>query len=195
VDEDELARLLEALEQGLIRTTLSSLVDQERITAAEGTIEELSEDQVTSLRREWSVHPGRAPSLNVGDIRIRPLSTGERLARLLDLLEIAIGGSYAIETRLRDEIKVDLDADADGWTGQIIFAGLVTTQPRVTADDQWDLPDQSVLEEREPAVRQVILMIDRLRELAGVARSPRLAAVVPPDPERVTREPMPGDWS
>ena len=109
MNEDEVASLLNALEQGLIQLGLSSLVNQERISAVEGKVEEVTPDDVAELRREWSLHSsGRPPGARDGDVRIRPLEAGERLGILLDLVEVAVGGTYAIEIHLRDDIKKPL---------------------------------------------------------------------------------------
>jgi hypothetical protein len=192
VDESELSGLLDTLERSLAQTALSSLVDQERVAAAEGTIVELTEDQVAEVRRQWSALPGRAPHVEVGEIRTRPLTSAERLAGLLDLLETSIGGSYAIEAHLRDDIKAALDPEISNWTGGIIFAA---PPGAAGVADRWELPDQSVLHQRAHAVSEVILLIDQLREQAGLMRSSRLAAVTDQDPDRGDRQPVPGDWS
>ena len=66
MDDDELASLLDTLEQGLIQAGLSSLVNQERVSAVEGKVEELTAADVVGLRREWSRrHVGRVSRVKV----------------------------------------------------------------------------------------------------------------------------------
>lgn len=70
--------------------------------------------------------------------------------------------------------------------------------PSIGADDAgatpgvWTLATQSALEQRGPAVRQVLALVYRLRELSGSAPSPRLAVV--PDVNRNHDRDMPGGW-
>jgi hypothetical protein len=194
VNEDELANLLNDLEEGLARAGLSSLVDQERVSAVEGTVEEVTQDEVDELRYEWSQQrSGRAPRVKVGDIRIRPLGLGERLAELLDLVEVAVGGTYAIEVQLRDAIKTALD-QGENWTGQVIFADPPESQPVTATRPEWSLPDQATLQQREAAVREVISLINQLRDQAELPRSERLRSVATHDPESKADLANPGDW-
>jgi hypothetical protein len=197
MNEDEVASLLNALEQGLIQLGLSSLVNQERISAVEGKVEEVTPDDVAELRREWSLHSsGRPPGARDGDVRIRPLEAGERLGILLDLVEVAVGGTYAIEIHLRDDIKRALDESAD-WDGQVVFADPPESQTTTAVRPEWELPDQATLHQREAAVRDVILLVNQLRGQAELPRGERLRSVDAPgvasdaDPDLT----IPGDWS
>jgi hypothetical protein len=197
VNEDELASLLNILEQGLIEASLSSLVNQERISAVEGKTEELTVEDMAGLRDEWSRRGmGRTPRVRADDVRIRPLTVGERLAELLDLVEVAVGGTYAIEIRLRDDLKTGLDADADAntWSGQVVFADPPESELSGASQREWTLPDQSALRQRGTAVREVILLINQLREQAELPRSERLHSVTAPDAGSAELD-MPGDWS
>jgi hypothetical protein len=197
MNEDELANLLSALEQGLIQVGLSSLVNQGRISAVEGTVEEVTPEDVEELRRQWSQHSsGRIPGARDGDIRVRPLGVSERLAMLLDLVEVAVGGTYAIEVNLRDDLKAALD-EGENWNGQVIFADPPESQPTTALRPEWELPDQATLQQREAAVRDVILLINQLRDQAELPRSERLRSVSAhgagstADPDLT----IPGDWS
>ena len=195
MNEEELANLLNTLEEGLNRVGLSSLVDQERISAVEGRIEELTAGEVIQLRREWArQRRGQAAHLKVGDVRTRPLRAGERLAELLDLVEAAVGGSYAIEMHLRDDIKTALDDDEHNWNGEIVFADPPESAPTGVSRAEWTLPDQSGLQERTAAVREVILLINQLRNQADLPRSERLHSTAMAD-DGGSSLPIPGDWS
>jgi hypothetical protein len=194
VDEDELASLLDVLEQGLIQAGLSSLVNQERISAVEGMVEEVTRAEVDELRRVWSEqHSGRAPGVSAGEVRVRPLRADERLAGLLDLVEVAVGGTYAIEIQLQDDIKAALD-EGENWTGQVIFADPPESQPVTAGRPEWSLPDQATLQQREAAVRRVISLVYQLREQAGLPRSDRLRSEAAPQAETGADIANPGDW-
>ena len=179
--EEELIGTLNILEQALDGVGLSSLVDQEQVAAAEGKAEEPTSEDVEAVRQEWAVlGVKRLSRPRAGDVRIRPLDTSERLAQLLDLLEIAIGGSYAIETHLRGDLKSALDDESDSatadsssdqWDGRIIFADPAEDSSSVTGLEEWSLPDQRFLQQREPAVRQAISLINQLRDSIGVRPS------------------------
>jgi hypothetical protein len=194
VNDVELASLLNDLEQGLIAAGLSSLVNQERISTVEGTVEEVRREDANEPRSGWSQQrPGRVPRVKAGDVRIRPLAVAERLAELLDLVEAAVGGTYAVEVRLRDDIKAALDEGED-WTGQILFADPPESQPVTATRPEWSLPDQATLQEREAAVREVISLINQLRDQAEVPRSQQLRSVAAHGTQNSTDVANPGDW-
>jgi hypothetical protein len=195
VDEDQVASLLDTLEQGLNQAGLSALVNQERISAVEGRAEELSDEDEEMLRLEWS-RPvlGRKPRVRADDVRTRPLNVGERLATLLDLLEAAVGGSYAIEVRLRDDLKTSLDADGNAWSGQVVFADPPESELILTSRWEWTLPDQLTLQNRARAVREVILLIDQLRGQANLTRSEQLNAPAAPSSAGGADLDIPGEW-
>lgn len=195
MNEDELASLLDELEQGLNQAGLSSLVDQERTSAVEGKAEELTDRGVADLRHEWSEQGrGRAPRVRADDVRTRPLTVGERLSELLDLLEAAVGGSYAIEMRLRNDIKTALSADEGIWSGQVIFADPPESELGPASQREWFLPDQSELAQRGPAVREVVSLINRLRDQAELPRSELLQSMTAPDADSSDLD-IPGGWS
>ena len=122
---------------------------------------------VAELRSERSRQgKGRPLRARADDVRVRRLTAGERLAELLDLIEAAVGGTYAIEMRIRSDVKGALDVDNGAWSGQVVFADPPVSELSGTAPSEWTLPDQSELRQREAAVREVITLVNRLRELA-----------------------------
>lgn len=195
MNEEELASLLGTLEQGLIQVGLSSLVNQERIVASEGKAEELTTGDVAQLHREWSrQRRGPTSSAKVGDVRVRPLGTAEQLAELLDLVEVAVGGTYAIEVRLRDDLKAALgDDDEHNWDGQVVFVDPVESAPLGASPQEWALPDQLALEQRASSVREVIVLINQLRDQAELPRSDRLHNATGLDDSNNDLA-IPGDW-
>jgi hypothetical protein len=196
MNEEELAGLLNTLEQGIIEAGLSSSVNQERISAVEGKTQELTAEDMADLREGPRRGTGRAPRVRADDVRIRPLTVGERLAELLDLVEVAVGGTYAIELHLRDDLKtaLDVDADTNTWVGEVVFADPPESELSGTSHRGWTLPDQTALLERGAAVREVILLINQLREQAELPRSERLHSVTAPDAGSAGVD-IPGDWS
>jgi hypothetical protein len=200
VTEEELVDLLNTLEQGLNEVGLSSLVDQERIAAVEGKAEEPTTEDIEAVHREWALQGVKRPTRpRSNDVRIRPLDASERLAQLLDLLEVAIGGSYAIETHLRNDLKTALDEPSGdevthAWNGEIVFT--VPAEPGFAENDrtEWSLPDQKTLKQREASVRQVILLINQLRNEIGVHRSPYLERATAANTAEFDPE-FPGAWS
>jgi hypothetical protein len=197
MNDDELANLLNDLEEVLIQVGLSSLVNQEHISAVEGKVEKVTPEDVEELRPQWSQHSsGRVPRAREDDVRVRPLDAGERLAMLLDLVEGAVGGTYAIEVHLRDDIKEALD-EGENWNGQVIFVDPPESQPVTAVRPDWELPDQATLRQREAAVRDVISLINHLRDQAGLPRSERLRSVSADGVESDSdpKLTIPGDWS
>jgi hypothetical protein len=196
MNEDELASLLNALEQGLSNVGLSSLVTQERISAVEGKAEKPSAQDLAELQDDWFGRGiRRTPRARADDVRIRTLTVGERLAELLDLIEVATGGTYAIEMRLRDDLKAGLDAENSSWDGGVVFADPPESELSETTTGEWALPDQSVLRQREAAVRAVIVLVNQLREQTELPRSERLHSITTATDDSSTNFDMPGDWS
>lgn len=193
MNEEELASLLSILEQGLIQAGLSSLVNQERIVASEGKAEELTTRDVAQLHLERSRQRTAPRSrAKAGDVRVRPLGAAERLAELVDLVEVAVGGTYAIEVHLRDDLKAALDGDENSWDGQVVFADPPESALVGTSPQEWTLPDQLTLRQRAPAVREVILLINQLRDQAELPRSELLLSAAEPDDNHFA---IPGGWS
>lgn len=196
MNEDELADLLSALEEGLIQAGLSSLVNQERISAVEGRVEEVTHAEVIELRRERSQgRLRRAPGVKPGDVRIRPLSVSERLAELLDLVEVAVGGSYAIEAHLRDDLKAALEDGQQDWNGQVIFADPPESELITGTRRGWMLQDQSALRQRSAAVARTISLVNQLRDLAELRRNKALGSVTIADSVNPSEPAIPGDWT
>jgi hypothetical protein len=194
VEEIQLAEILNSLERILSENGLAALVAQERLSAVEGkaekpTIQEMAELGYAGSR--WST--GRRPRVRAEDVRLRPLTTGERLATLLDLIEAAVGGTYAIEMRLRNDLKAALDENV-AWDGRVVFADPPESELSGVAPGEWVLPDQRALQQRQGAVREVILLVNQLREQAELARSDRLHSDTPVGGTGVDDE-IPGDWS
>lgn len=108
-------------------------------------------------------------------------------------MEVAVGGTYAIEVRLRDDLKAALDSDESSWDGQVVFADPPESAIAGTSPQEWILPDQSTLQQRAPAVREVILLINQLREQAELPRSERLHSATGPDGGNNDLA-IPGDW-
>lgn len=194
MDEGEIANLLDELEQGLTQAGFSSLVNQERIAALEGKVEGVTDQEFAGLRHEWSQRGlGRPPRARADDVRIRPLTVRERLAELLDLLEAAVGGTYAIETHLRDDLKNALGSDSAAWNGQILFANPTESELGPLEQREWAVPEQSTLTRRAASVREVILTINQLRQRAELSRSDRLQGVGPDGGDNADLS-IPGGW-
>jgi hypothetical protein len=200
VTEEELVALLNTLEQGLNEVGLSSLVDQERIAAVEGRAEEPTAEDIEAVHREWALQGLKRPTRpRSNDVRIRPLDASEHLAQLLDLLEVATGGSYAIETHLRNDLKTALDEPSGeevihAWNGEITFTAPARPGFDVIDRTEWNLPDQKTLEQRGASVRRVILLINQIRNEIGLDRSPYLERATAADTAEFDPE-FPGAWS
>jgi hypothetical protein len=196
MNEDELTNLLDELEQGLIQAGLSSLVNQERISAVEGRVEEVTQAEALELRRERpDGRPRRAPGVKPGDVRIRPLSVSERLAELLDLVEVAVGGSYAIEVNLREDLRAAFDDGNQSWNGEVIFADPLEAELITSSRAEWMLQDQSTLRQRGTAVQQVISLVNQLRDLARLQRSERLRSITGIESDSNGELTTLGDWT
>jgi hypothetical protein len=189
------AEILNSLERALSENGLSALVAQERLSAVEGRAEKPTTQEMEELRyTRPGRSTGRSPRVRAEDVRLRPLTTGERLATLLDLVEAAVGGTYAIEIRLRNDLKSALDARDVTWDGQVVFADPAESELSGVAPGEWVLPDQQALQQRQGAVREVISLVNRLREQAELTRSDRLHSDTPGADTGGDLE-IPGDWS
>lgn len=195
VNEEELVNLLNNLEQGLIQIGLSSLVNQERIVTSEGKAEELTTSDVAQLHREWSRQYSAPRSrAKAGDVRVRVLGAAERLAELLDLIEVAVGGTYTIEIRLRDELKSALDDEENTWDGQVVFVDPPESALTGASPQEWELPDRTALLQRGSAVREAIVLINQLRDQAELHRSKNLDSATGTDDSDGDFV-IPGGWS
>jgi hypothetical protein len=99
VDDIEVAELLESLEALLASLGLVSIVEQERTAASEGRVVETTRADLPPKRTRDQAQ------LAVGDFRRVPLSSRERLKILVDLAEVAVGATFAIEERVHDFVR------------------------------------------------------------------------------------------
>jgi hypothetical protein len=174
MDDEKLTELVRVLEQGLIARGLSSLVDQERIMAVEGRVVDVMEGDVLREGRTRDRRIHGASRLKVGDVRVRNLDIQERLELLLDLTEAAVGGTYAIEARLREDLATSLELSSHAWDGRVVFE----TPPEATlggSESVWELSTRSELASRRSAVAEVLTLLSQLRTEAGVSRGVWLA--------------------
>jgi hypothetical protein len=75
---------------------------------------------------------------------------------------------------LRNDLKTALDGDNLTWSGEVMFASPPESELSGATPGEWVLPDQDASKQREAAVREVILLVNRLREQAELPRSERL---------------------
>lgn len=167
MEDHEIAGVLAELESILDRLGYSALVEQERRAAAAGrVVETTKEDRARSRGRR-----GSRPE--VGDVRRTPLTAAERLAMLIDLVEAAVGGTFAIEERVLDFAYSNFPAAAT--EGRMpTFRPDVAEGFAVEDDRQWTLPDRPDLDTRRQTVREVLADLDQLRDVAGLDRDPVL---------------------
>jgi hypothetical protein len=186
--EEERTRLLFALEQILERLGLGFVVAQERVIAAEGrslTSEELTThgqaldigstsggftDRQSSGRTAslWDMDEA-VPSvgkerLKSGDIVVTPLDVRSRLALLLDLVEVATAGTVAMEQVVVDELR------ADPTDGLLAFEEPPEAELRSQTRGPWTLTADTVGAQARRRARDVVSVVDELRDLAEVPR-------------------------
>ncbi|MGW7534058.1 hypothetical protein [Amycolatopsis sp. NPDC054798] len=190
--EEELARLLLALEQRLERIGLGFAVVQERVIAAEGrslTPEEFtrghgSDTRSTSGGSEYGRTTGATarlwdlaeemPSagkdrLKSGDVVVAPLDVRARLALLLDLVEVATAGTVAMEQAVVEQLG------AASANGRLTFEDPPEAELRGQAREPWTLTADAVGAQPRQRVSDVLGLVDELRALAGVPRGQWLA--------------------
>lgn len=163
MDEAELVEFLAALEEALSAMGLTSLVEQERRAASEGTAVELTRADIPKVRRGQ-------PRAEVGDVRFVPLSTSHRIAMLLDLVEVAVGGTFAISEQLLGFVESEFPELGAMRFSSDVAEGLIPEDDR-----SWTLPERSALEARRADVQAVVQVVFALREATGVARAVELA--------------------
>lgn len=177
--EEELAQLLVELEELLQELDLDFVVNQERVLAAEGVstsaedLDRQTGDDLVAPSAFADVLPARTveggaalpgarssfrrPSFKKTDVLIRPLSTRERLAILLDLVEVTTAGTLAMEQLVHVEISETVtfedppEAELLGRMGQ-----------------PWRLA--SDVDERVNRAAVVVGVVDELRALADIPR-------------------------
>jgi hypothetical protein len=169
VEENEVLEILGELESTLEELGYDSMVEQERRAAAEGRVIETTKEDRALFGKRGTLRP------EVGDVRRTPLSADERLSMLIDLLDVAVGATFAIEERLLLFAEQNFpQSTSRGY--------LPTFRPdpeegfAVDDDRVWALSARGDLAERRSAVRQVLTDLDQLREAVGVERDPILAA-------------------
>ncbi len=212
--DEEIAQLLVGLEQLLRELGLDFIVTQERVLAAEGVSqspasptsgrgdeaigeryleETFPRDVATPRQREsWPVYEilsegGPEPRFRKGDIVVRPLDVRDRLAILLDLMEVATAGTVAMERDLQNQLKelrrlaVDHAASesvrrtaaldwAETWDGTVTFASPPEAELRGDASRPWQLRTGDGLRSSLASAHQVVGLLDSLRTIAGVPR-------------------------
>lgn len=155
MNQEELQAFLEGLEEVLTEAGLLSIVDQERQAAAEG--------------RSVEEQGGRRGDSGV---QIAPLSFEDRVAMLLDLTEIAVGGTHVISTKLSDLASEEFNVYDEERLVQ--FSPSLTEGLRPEEATSWHLPDRGALADRQPAVQAVLDTLVEMREAAGLKRTPEL---------------------
>lgn len=215
MDEEELALLLADLEQLMAELELDFIVTQERVLGAEGIslefpgargggdIGERYLDQImprAAMPRARAVDESdlagtgghRTPRFRKGDVALTPLDVRDRLAILLDLIEVATAGTLAMERdvsaqleecrrlSLADHDSATVQAPVDvawtqTWDGTVIFEDPPESELRGPVAPLWKLPDEQVLQTKMSHARTVVELLDGLREAAGVSRGNWLA--------------------
>lgn len=166
MEEGELADLLGSLEGLLEELGLGAVVEQERRAASEGRVVETTDADVR--RRRKGAQPAQA-----GDVRLAALSTRDRVAMLIDLLEVAVGGTFAITESVIDFASSDLVVE-QGLSAETTFAPDRGEGLTPEDDREWSLPSRDELEDRRPAVQQVLRDLTALRSMVNVGRAPEL---------------------
>jgi len=163
VENSELEGLLGELESMLEELGYATLVEQEQRAAEGGRfVETTKEDRARAGGRR-----GTGPE--VGDVRRIPFTPDERVAMLIDLVEAAVGGTFAIEERVQAFAYANFPLAAE--EGRMpTFRPDAAEGFAVVDDRQWILPDRQTLESRRASVRQVLIDLEQLRQVVGVER-------------------------
>lgn len=169
MEEAEVLEILVDLEQILIDLGYVSVVEQERRAAAAGrVIETTREDRARSAK-------GGIPRPEVGDVRRAPLSARERLSMLIDLVDVAVGATYAIEERVLNFAQSDFPM-VEGQERLPTFRPDFAEGFEVEDERIWSLSSREMLVSRRDAVRQVLIDLQELRDSADVSRNVVLEA-------------------
>lgn len=168
--ESELADLLRRLEDLLADVGLDFVVDQERILAVEGVATRLDDVADAAAREYVDTNTGRRRVHRVrGDDAIRrPLSTAERIAALLDLVEVATAATIEMERMVRWELAEVMGFPSNELT--VRFSPPEETLLRGESDTGWELPDAAMLDTKREAASVVVGLLDELRRQAEVQR-------------------------
>jgi hypothetical protein len=171
MEQEELEQIVSGLEELLDRLGYSAIVEQERRAAAVGRfVETTKEDRKRSRGRGESIP-------EVGDVRRIALAPAERLSMLIDLTEVAVGGTFSIEERVLDFVGANFSSEASRGEMPTFSPGSI--DDFADGGRQWTLPGREALEGRRERVRDVLRDLQELRETAGVERDP----VLLPEPE------------
>lgn len=193
MQDEELLQLAGQLEEVLVNTGYQPLVDQHRNAVEDGRFVEVrSEDIQRDGRR---VRPDQPKA---GDVRRLDLTPAEQLSNLLDLIEVAVGGSLATEERTLQMAQEFVESGHSVVT--VTFAPDVTQEvapnisnqrPNAIADDLggWTLSPENM--RRRGAVNAVMETIQSLREVAGLERAQWLEPQVE---QRAPDDRAPGGW-
>lgn len=163
MNESEMLDLLSELETLLAGLGLGAAVDQERAAAAEGRVVVAREDYEPPGPHRKGPRPER------GDVRLAAMSTADRVGMLLDMVEVAVGGTFAMTDRVRSFVDArfrsqDLAEPVMSFSPDLA-EGFISEDTR-----EWDLPGRGSLEARRHAVRDVLTDLEELREQVGVQR-------------------------
>lgn len=162
--EDELRELLEEFERLLEELGYGAIVEQERRAAVEGRPVETTKADTSRARAS------KAERAEVGDVRRAPISLAERFAMLCDLLDVAVGSTFAIQERVLEFMEENFPT-RQGQTPLPTFRPDPEEGFALDDDRLWSLPSRSLLEARRPNVRDVLTELQQLRDVVGVERA------------------------
>lgn len=167
VEDIQLEDILREFETMLDQLGFGAIVEQERRAAEGGRVVETTKEDRARSGGPAALRP------EVGDVRRTPLTSVERIAMLIDLVEAAVGGTFAIEERVMAFAYENFPFSAE--EGRMPTFGPAAAEGfEVTDDREWSLPDAEILESRRPYVRRVLADLEQLREVVGVKRDPVL---------------------
>ena len=216
MEEEELARLLVDLEQMMVELGLDFIVTQEQVLGAEGVSREFTGpggggdigerylDQILprgegvprvradDQRTSSGTGRGETPRFKKGDVALTPLDVRDRLAILLDLIEVATAGTLAMERDVAAQFeqyrRLSLESHGAGfegstlnaawaqtWDGTVIFEDPPEAEVRGPVAPPWKLPDEQLLQTQMSHARSVVALLDGLRSVAGLSRGKWLA--------------------
>lgn len=167
MEQSQLEDVLGELEAILEQLGYAPIVEQERRAAEGGRVVETTKEDRTRASVPSAMRP------EVGDVRRAPLTPEERIAMLIDLVEGAVGGTFAIEEKVLNFALANFPVAAE--EGRTPTFRPDAAEGFAVADDrQWSLPNRGELESRRQSVRQVLFDLEQLREAVGVRRDPTL---------------------
>lgn len=132
------------------------------------------------------------PRFKKGDVALTPLDVRDRLAILLDLIEVATAGTLAMERDVASQLeqfrRLSLETHGAGiesssidaawaqtWDGTVIFEDPPEAEVRGPVAPPWKLPDKQLLQTQMSHARSVVGLLDGLRNVAGLSRGKWLA--------------------